>query len=133
MRKLICLLLSLMMLFGVSAMAETAAEDLFTPGTYTGETQGIFSPITVQITVSANKILGVSINAKGETESLGGLAAEKMSEAILKAQTPNVDGLSGATVSSDAIREAAKSALLQAGADLDKLDANRKDTGAVGE
>ncbi len=133
MRKLICLLLSLMMLFGVSAMAETAAEDLFTPGTYTGEAQGIFSPITVQITVSANKILGVSINAKGETESLGGLAAEKMSEAILKAQTPNVDGLSGATVSSDAIREAAKSALLQAGADLDKLDANRKDTGAAGE
>ena len=133
MRKLICLLLSLMMLFGVSAMAETAAEDLFTPGTYTGEAQGIFSPITVQITVSANKILGVSINAKGETESLGGLAAEKMSEAILKAQTPNVDGLSGATVSSDAIREAAKGALLQAGADLDKLDANRKDTGAAGE
>ena len=133
MKKLICLLLSLMMLFGAAAMAETAEEALFTPGTYTGEAQGIFSPITVRITVTANKIVGVSINAKGETESLGGLAAEKMSEAILKAQTPNVDGLSGATVTSDAIRKAACDACVQAGADLDKLDANRKDTGAAAD
>ena len=57
MKKLICLLLSLMMLFGAAAMAETAEEALFTPGTYTAEAQGIFSMITVRITGVFSKCL----------------------------------------------------------------------------
>ncbi len=133
MRQLICLFLALAMLFGVTAAAEAPEGTLFTPGTYTAEAQGIFAPVTVQVTVTENKIVGVTINAKGETPELGGLAAEKMTEAIIKAQTPNVDALSGATVTSNAIIKAAGDALLQAGANLETLDANRKDKGAAGE
>ena len=130
-RKLMCLLLAVMMtLFAASALAETApAEALFTPGTYTAEEQGMFVPIKVQITVSETMITNVLIDATGETPTLGGLAAAQMADDILLAQTPNVDGLSGATVSSDAIRKAATAALEQAGADISVLDANRKDTG----
>ena len=107
MRKLFCLLLALTMLFGASALAETAPEEnLFTPGTYTAEEQGIFAPVKVQITVSENLITNVLIDATGETPELGGKAAAEMAQAILYAQTPNVDGLSGATVTSDAIRKA---------------------------
>ena len=113
MRKLMCLLLAVMMtLFAASALAETApAEALFTPGTYTAEEQGMFVPIKVQITVSETMITNVLIDATGETPTLGGLAAAQMADDILLAQTPNVDGLSGATVSSDAIRKAATAAL----------------------
>ena len=129
MKKLICLFLSLMMLFGISATAETAAEGLFTPGTYTAEAQGLLGTVTVQITVTENRITGVKINAQSETPTLGGVAAEKLCEAIVKAQTPNVDIVGGATVTSKAIIEAATKALTEAGADIAVLDANRRDQG----
>ena len=133
MKKLICLFLSIaMMLFSASAFAEAAetpAESLFTPGTYTAEEQGIFAPVKVQVTVSETLITGVKIDATGETPELGGLAAGKLAESIMKAQTPNVDALSGATVTSNAIIKAAATALEEAGADISVLDANRRDKG----
>ena len=136
MRKLICLLLAFtMILFSASALAEAAeapAENLFTPGTYTAEEQGIFAPVKVQITVSENLITGVKIDATGETPELGGLAAGKLAASIMKAQTPNVDALSGATVTSNAIIKAATAALEEAGADISVLDANRRDGGDSG-
>ena len=136
MKKLICLILTLAMLLAcASAFAEAAeepAESLFTPGTYTAEEQGIFAPVKVQITVSENLITGVKIDATGETPELGGLAAGKLAASIMKAQTPNVDALSGATVTSTAIIKAATAALEAAGADIGVLDANRKDQGETG-
>ena len=136
MKKLICLLLAMaMLLFSASAVAEAAeapAETLFTPGTYTAEEQGIFAPVKVQITVSENLITGVKIDATGETPELGGLAAGKLAAAIMQAQTPNVDALSGATVTSSAIIKAATAALEEAGADISVLDANRRDQGNAG-
>ena len=131
MKKLICVLISLMMLLGASACAEPApAEKLFTPGTYSAEAQGIFVPVKVQVTVTENEITSVLIDATGETPELGGTAAGTLAESILNAQTPNVDALSGATVTSKAIIAAATDALQQAGADIATLDAQRKDTGA---
>jgi fumarate reductase flavoprotein subunit len=136
MKKLICLFLAFtMILFSASALAEAAeapAENLFTPGTYTAEEQGIFAPVKVQITVSENLITGVKIDATGETPELGGLAAGKLAASIMKAQTPNVDALSGATVTSNAIIKAATAALEEAGADISVLDANRRDGGDSG-
>ena len=133
MKKLICLFLSLMMLFSASALAETAPADTapagnhFNPGTYEAEAQGMLMSVKVQITVNETTITNVLIDASEETPSLGGTAAGMMAEAILIAQTPNVDGLSGATVTSNAIRKAASEALEKAGADLEALDANRRD------
>ncbi len=136
MKKLICLFLAItMILFAVSALSEAAeapAENLFTPGTYTAEEQGIFAPVKVQITVSENLITGVKIDATGETPELGGLAAGKLAASIMQAQTPNVDALSGATVTSNAIIKAATAALEEAGADISVLDANRRDQGEEG-
>ncbi len=69
------------------------------------------------------------IDATGETPELGGTAAGMMADAILNAQTPNVDAVSGATITSTAIITAVTEALTAAGADIAVLDANRKDTG----
>ena len=123
MKKLLCILVALTMLCGMSALAE----GVFTPGTYEAEAQGLFVPVKVTVTVSETEITDIQINAEGETPALGGAAADMMKEAILKAQTPNVDGLTGATVTSAAIVKAATEALVAAGADIAALDANRKD------
>ncbi len=129
MKKLLCLLLTFaMLLVSATAFAEAQPEEsLFTPGSYTGEAQGIFVPVKVTVRVSETEIETVLIDATGETPELGGVAAEKMAMAIMTAQTPNVDTVSGATVTSNAIIAAATSALEQAGADIAVLDANRKD------
>ena len=109
--------------------AKPAEGDLFVPGTYKAEAQGLLSKVTVSITVDSKEITGVEIDASGETAELGGVAATMMTETIMKAQTPNVDTVSGATVTSKAIIEAATQALTEAGADIAVLDANRRDKG----
>ena len=134
MKKLFCLILTFaLLLTSAAAFAEAQPEEsLFTPGAYTGEAQGIFVPVKVTVQVSENEIETVLVDATGETPELGGIAAEKMAMALMNAQTPNVDTVSGATVTSNAIIAAATSALEQAGADIAALDANRKDTKDAG-
>ena len=129
MKKLFCLILTLAMLLASASVFGEAQpqEPLFTPGTYTAEAQGIFVPVKVTVTVDENSIMNVMIVADGETPELGGVAAGKLAYAIIEAQTPNVDVVSGATVTSKAIISAATDALTQAGADIAVLDANRKD------
>ena len=125
MKKLICLILSLMLMCSATALAEA----LFTPGVYEAEAQGFGGTVKVTVTVTENEITDVAITGDAETPALGGVAVETMGPAILKAQTPNVDGLSGATVTSTAIITAVTEALTKAGADISVLDANRKDIG----
>ena len=133
MKKILCLFLALAMALAcAAAFAEAQPAPLFTPGTYTGEAQGIFVPVKVTVRVSESEIQTVLIDATGETPELGGVAAEKMAMAIMTAQTPNVDTVSGATVTSKAIIAAATQALESAGADIAVLDANRKDAGNDG-
>lgn len=134
MKKLFCLILTFaLLLTSAAAFAEAQPEEsLFTPGAYTGEAQGIFVPVKVTVQVSENEIETVLVDATGETPELGGVAAEKMAMAIMNAQTPNVDTVSGATVTSNAIIAAATAALEQAGADIAVLDANRRDTKDAG-
>ena len=134
MKKLLCLFLTLVMILAsAAAFADALPEgSLFKPGTYSGEAQGIFVPVKVMIQVSENEIETVLIDATGETPELGGIAAEKMAMSIMKTQTPNVDTVSGATVTSNAIIAAATQALEKAGADIAVLDANRRDTGSTG-
>ena len=131
MKKLLCLLMTLaMLLSAVAAFSEAApAEKLFTPGVYEAEAPGMMGPVKVWIKVDETEILNVMIDATDETESLGGVAAGMLSKAILEAQTPNVDTISGATVTSKAVIQAATGALIAAGADIATLDANRRDTG----
>lgn len=130
MKKWLSLLLALsLLLFGVSALGEALPQQtLFIPGTYEAEAQGMLMTIRVIVTVSENEILSVEIDASEETPALGGAAAEKLSLDIVTAQTPHVDALSGATVTSTAIIAAASEALEKAGADLAVLDEFRQDT-----
>ena len=128
MKKLLSLILAMTLLIGASAMAEALpAETLFTPGTYVAEAQGFGGMVQVTVTVAENEITDVTIVGEMETPALGGVAVGTMGEAIVKAQTPHVDGVSGATVTSAAIIAAATEALEAAGADIALLDEYRRD------
>ena len=127
MRKIISLMLcmALALCCIVPTVAESAAMQ---PGTYEAEAQGFGGKVQVAVTVSESEITDIAITGELETPALGGVAIETMGDAIVKAQTPHVDGVSGATVTSAAIIAAASEALEAAGANLEAMDANRKDT-----
>lgn len=112
-----------------SAKAENA---IFTPGTYTGTATGMLSDVTVTITVDEASILSAVVCADGETAEIGGVAADKLAEQILAAQGYEIDGVSGATVTSKAVRKACESAVAQAkGIDVSLLETAQPETPAA--
>lgn len=118
---------------GVSAEESTsAAGALYTPGTYTASANGHGGIVTVTMTFDESSILDVSIDASDETESIGVPAAEKLAEKILNAQSSLVDGISGATETSDAVQAAAANCIYQAsnGGIVENVAASAEDTSA---
>lgn len=100
---------------GGNAKTETtAATGLYTPGSYTGTAQGFGGAVSVEITTDAEKITAVKVSGDAETPSVGGAHLAELGEAIMKAQSAEIDAVSGATVTSDAVKEAAAAAIAQA-------------------
>ena len=95
--------------------ASSGASGTYTPGTYTAEATGIGStPVKVTMTFDAEKITDVQIDVSGETAGYGADIGDEMIEKILSAQSSEVDGHSGATITSNAIKKAAESCISQA-------------------
>lgn len=90
-------------------------------GTYSASAKGFGGDIVVEIVIEGGEITAVNITGDSETPSLGSVAVEKMPAQFMKKQIVEVDGISGATVSSTAIRTAFADALRQAGIDPDSL------------
>ena len=111
------------------AAAESAADDAAltvaledaADGTYAATAQGFGGDITVEVTLSGGKIADVKIVGDSETPGLGAVAVEKMPAQLLEAQSADVDGVAGATVSTSAIRAAFGDALAKAGVDASTL------------
>ena len=97
-----------------TAASASSATGGYTAGTYTATAQGINGDVTVTMTFDAEKITEVVIDASGETESIGGAAAEQLTTAIMDAQSSEVDAVAGATITSNAIKEAAGKCIAQA-------------------
>ena len=87
---------------------------IYTPGTYTGSAQGYGGEVTVTVEVDADSILSVTAAGEKETSGIGSNAIEQLPDAIKEAGSAEVDGVSGATITSDAVKSAAKAALAQA-------------------
>lgn len=97
-----------------TAASASSAAGGYTAGTYTATAQGINGDVTVTMTFDAEKITEVVIDASGETERIGGAAAEQLTTAIMDAQSSEVDVVAGATITSNAIKEAAGKCIAQA-------------------
>ena len=97
-----------------SVSVSSAAEAIYTAGTYTATAEGCLSDVTVTVTVSDKAITDVRVDASGETAELGGKAAEELPSEIIRSQSTDVDGYTGATLTSDAIKKAAADCIAQA-------------------
>ncbi|MBO5543377.1 MAG: FAD-binding protein [Oscillospiraceae bacterium] len=94
--------------------AAASGVKLYTPGTYTASAKGISSDVKVTMTFDEYSITDVSIDVAGETPDIGGKIGGDMEQAILTSQSADVDAVSGATITSDAIRQAAADCISQA-------------------
>ncbi|KPU43754.1 electron transport complex subunit RsxG [Oxobacter pfennigii] len=90
----------------------------YTPGTYKAAVKGFNGDVTVTITVDADKITNVSVEGPKETPNIGGQAVKELSENIISKQSAEIDIVSGATTTSNAAIEAAKTALAEAKAEV---------------
>ena len=84
-------------------------------GTYTASADGKNGPVTVEVVVSDTKIESVTVTDHAETAGISDAAINDLPKAIVEAQSTNVDGISGATVTSDAVKTAVADCLKQAG------------------
>lgn len=97
-----------------STAASSGAAGTYTPGTYTGTSEGISSTVKVTMTFSDSAVTDVVVDTSGETASFGAAAADELREQLLNAGSAEIDGVSGSTITSDAVKKAAKSCFAQA-------------------
>lgn len=85
---------------------------------YIGKAQGMDDEIVVRVTVDDGKISQVEVLKQNETEGIGVPATEQLPEKFVGLDTEEainaVDGISGATITSNALKRAVVNALLQA-------------------
>ena len=99
-----------------SASSSTAsgAAGQYIPGTYEGTAEGISSTVKVTMTFSDSAVTDVVVDTSGETASFGAAAADELCEQLMAAGSAEIDGVSGSTITSDAVMKAAKSCYAQA-------------------
>ena len=98
-----------------SGSASTSgAAGQYIPGTYEGTAEGISSTVKVTMTFSDSAVTDVVVDTSGETASFGAAAADGLREQLLAAGSAEIDGVSGSTITSDAVMKAAKSCYAQA-------------------
>ena len=104
MKRILALALVLLLAIPMAALAET----------YTAEAPGFGGPVSVTLTVEDGKIVDAVITGDGETPTVGDAALEPLAEQLKAAGSADIDGVSGASVTSGAVKEAAAAALSQA-------------------
>ena len=112
MKKTLSLLLALMML--LSLAVPVYADDAQTAQ---GKGTGIDGEVVVEVKADANTIYEVNVLQQNETPGIGSVAVEKLPGAIVAANSLEVDGITGATVTSTAIKAAVTEALTAMGFD----------------
>ena len=100
-----------------SGTAEKTAGAELKAGTYTASATGMDGEVKVTVEVADNRIKSVSIE-DNETAGVGDKALALIADQVIEHQSLAVDSISGATVSSAAMKKALEDALSQAGADL---------------
>ena len=92
------------------------AEDkaVYTPGTYTATAAGYSGDVAVSVTFDETSILDVVIDAANETPTVGQAATQRLREQVLSAQSSAIDGVTGATMTSKAVRAAVAECITQA-------------------
>lgn len=103
MKKLMSFVLALVLCFSLTAS--------FAEETVEASAQGYGGAVTVQVTFADGVITAVTVDAPNETAGIGSKAADELPAKIVAAGNADVDGVSGATITSDAIKTAVRAAI----------------------
>ncbi|MCI5773174.1 MAG: flavocytochrome c [Erysipelotrichaceae bacterium] len=131
MKKFTSLLLAGCLLFSMTACSQKPAEEgttstattgNMTAGTYTVETRGMHEGLIIDVTVSEDKIEDIKVVESHETKGICDEALTTLPQLIIDNQSVNVDAMSGATISSNAVLRAVKDAIEQAGGDVNNFN-----------
>lgn len=106
--------LALMLSFVPPAFAANYA-----PGTYTGEGNGFGGKVAATIIISSDKVTSCTLTGNGETPAIGGAALAKLEQQVEVSGNAEIDGVAGATMTSNAAKAAVAAALKSAKVDVD--------------
>ncbi len=98
---------------GTLTGCKVGGKGVYKPGTYSAKAKGI-GEVSVSMTFSESSITDVVLDVVNETPEIGQAAAENLKKAILSAQSAEIDAVSGATVTSNAVRSAVENCIAQA-------------------
>ena len=93
----------------------------YTPGTYTASAAGMNGDVTVEVTFTESAIESIVVTENAETAGIGTTAIDQLPGEIVAAQSLAIDGVAGATFTSDAIFDAVADCVEQAGGSVDAL------------
>ena len=102
-----------------NGLAESANLDIkaagltFTPGTYTATATGI-GLVTMTATFDETSVTDIVLDVSNETEDIGQAAAAELTRQCLEAQSTDIDGVTGATLTTNAVKRCLRSCILQA-------------------
>ena len=105
--------------YGCGAKSASTSSDAGVSGDFTATAKGFGGDVSVTLTLTDGAITGCTAEGKEETQGVGSEAIAKMPGAIAESGSIAVDGVSGATITSTAIKEAAAAALTAAGLNPD--------------
>lgn len=97
-----------------STTYDIAEAGTWTDGVYTQTAEGKNGDFEVIVTIEGGNIASVEVGDNDETEDKGGVAIEELPDEIVEAQSYDVDAVSGATVTSEAIEDAVARCLEEA-------------------
>ena len=103
--------------FGLAALTAFGAVAEENAVTLTGTGQGIDGDVVVEVTADESTLYSVEVVEQNETPGIGSVAAETLPGAMVEANSILVDDVSGATVTSTAIKDAVRAALESGGID----------------
>lgn len=107
--KVTVFLLILILFFTISISAQDLAD-----GVYEGVGEGMHGEMVIEVEVRSGQITALEVLEHNETPTIADTAIEKVTEKILENQDWDVDTVTGATYTSDGIKEGVKKALAKA-------------------
>ena len=99
---------------GAGTIPVPAGNMSYTPGTYSASAKGIASDVTVTMTFDETSITDIQLDLSQETPDIGQVAGDELIKQCLTAQSSQIDGVSGATLTSNAVKKCLDDCIAQA-------------------
>lgn len=120
-KKLMFILLALAVFFTACQGNNNEKDGAYKSGTYSVKANGYGGAFTLDVTFDNTKIVDIKVKDSKETQGIGGKAFETLIKNVLESQSLGVDGITGATRTSEGFFNAMKQAVKEAGGDAAKL------------